>query len=106
MLDTPLHDATESLVYWRERRARLPWYRRSARREAARMALTWERRVRGALLAASPEPFVARADAARVVARSWLARWARRAGIAALVLTALMAMTAGATFALLVHALS
>ena len=105
MLETSLHDATESLVYWRERRARLPWYRRSARREAARMALTWERRVRSAVLTHAEAPLALRLDAALVAGRSWLSRWVRRAGIAALAMTALMAVAAGTTLALLVHAL-
>ncbi len=105
MSQMSLHDATESLVYWRERRARLPWYRHSARREAARMALTWERRIRAAVLVHPDAPLSVRLDAALVAGRSWLARWSRRAGLVALAMTALMALAAGATFALLVNAL-
>src|SRR5438270_496032 len=42
-----LDDGLQSLGYWRERRRRLPWYRRRARREAELMALRWEGRLGG-----------------------------------------------------------
>jgi hypothetical protein len=41
-----LGEGIESLSYWRARRARLAWHRIRARREAARMILRSERRVR------------------------------------------------------------
>ena len=99
-----LHDSVESLEYWRRRRARLPWYRRSARREAARMILRWERRARAAALRQVDAPMCARAQAGAVVARSWLERWARRAAVACLLATALAAAMAGAAFALVLQA--
>jgi hypothetical protein len=75
-----LCDGVESLVYWRGRRARLPWYRHRARREAARMIVVWERRVIAALLAERAAPLAARLRAAGLVAAGPLRRWARRAG--------------------------
>ncbi len=41
-------DARDSLVYWRERLERLPRRRRTARREARAMVVSWEQRVRTA----------------------------------------------------------
>jgi hypothetical protein len=70
------------------------------------MAVRWEHRVRAALLGASQDSLSDRVQAARVVARSWLARWGRRIAVAALAMAALTAMAAGATLALLVHALA
>jgi hypothetical protein len=92
----PLHDAVESLSYWRSRRARLPWYRRGARREAARMTARWERRVRTAVLRQADAPLEERLDAAR---------WGRRAAAAFLAMSAMFALAAGATFALLLRAI-
>jgi hypothetical protein len=100
-----LQDAVESLSYWRSRRARLPWYRRSARREAAQMMLRWERRVRAAVVRQTDAPPAARIAAARLVACTYLARWGRRAGIAFVAVSAMFAMVAGATFALVLYAL-
>ncbi len=100
-----LEEYVESLDYWRRRRARLPWYRRAARREAARMVLTWERRVRAAALRQADAPLGARLEAGMVVARSWLGRWSRRAGVALLAATSLGAAAAGAAVALVVLAL-
>jgi hypothetical protein len=101
----PLQDAVESLAYWRSRRARLPWYRRSARREAAQMMLRWERRVRAAVVRQTDAPPAARIAAARLVACTYLARWGRRVGIAFVAVSAMFAMVAGATFALVLYAL-
>ena len=42
------HDARESLAYWRDRLETLPRRRRSARREARAMVVTWESRLREA----------------------------------------------------------
>jgi hypothetical protein len=82
-----LDEGIEALRYWSERRARLPWYRRGARREAERMAEAWEARVRAAVLRdrfASPW---ARIGAVRLIlgARAGAARrrWARRGTAAA-----------------------
>jgi hypothetical protein len=46
-----LDDGIQSFTYWRKRRARLPWYRIAARREAARMMIRWEQRVAAELRA-------------------------------------------------------
>ena len=100
-----LEDYVESLDYWRRRRARLPWYRRSARREASRMVLAWERRVRAAALRQADAPLGARLEAAMLVARTWLGRWTRRAGMALLAATAMLAAAASAAFALVLQAL-
>jgi hypothetical protein len=100
----PLHDAVESLTYWRRRRARLPWYRRGARREAARMAGRWERRVRTAAMRQNEVPLDQRLDAAKLLARICAARWGRRAAAAFLAMSAMFALAAGATFALLLRA--
>jgi hypothetical protein len=98
-----LADSVESLSYWRSRRARLPWYRRAARREAARMTVRWERRVRAAVVRQRDAPPAARIAAARLVAYTCLMRWSRRAGLALVAMTAMFAMAAGATFALVLH---
>ena len=57
----------------------MPWYRRRARREAARMSMVWERRVLAALLADRGAPLWARVGAARLAVAGPLRRWARRA---------------------------
>jgi hypothetical protein len=44
----PLEEARSSLAYWRRRRAALPLYRRSARREADEMISRWQARVAAA----------------------------------------------------------
>ncbi|HVE67220.1 MAG TPA: hypothetical protein VNB64_01435, partial [Solirubrobacteraceae bacterium] len=103
MQTVPLHDSIESLDYWRRRRARLPWHRRAARREAARMAVRWERRVRAALRQPDAPPSV-RFAAARLVASCTLTRWARRAGAAVLVTAAVSGVAAGATLVLILQA--
>ena len=77
-----LRDGVDSLAYWRQRRARLPWYRRRARREATRMALAWERRVRAAVVRQRGVPLWERFQGARLVASGPLRRWARRSGVA------------------------
>ena len=55
-----LSDGLDSLAYWRGRRERLPWYRRRAKREAARMVFVWERRVRAAMLRQRGAPLASR----------------------------------------------
>lgn len=77
-----LSDGLDSLAYWRGRRERLPWYRRRAQREAARMVVVWERRVRAALLRQRGAPLASRFLAARLLAGGPLRRSARRAGFA------------------------
>jgi hypothetical protein len=95
-----LRDGVESLVYWRDRRERLPWYRRRARREAARMILVWERRVRAALLQQREVPLAARLRGARLVASGPLQRWARRGGFALAATTLALVALAPALLAL------
>jgi hypothetical protein len=95
------HDAVESLAYWHGRRARLPWWRVAARREAARMTVTWERRLRAGVVRAPGLPLGARIDAAALVARTMGGRWARRAAAACVAGLAGLALLAGASFALL-----
>src|SRR5436305_12386163 len=75
-----LDDGVEALGYWRARSRRLPWYRISARREASRMAVCWEKRVAAALVAQSGAPVARRLVAGLLVARARLVRWTRRAG--------------------------
>jgi hypothetical protein len=89
-----LCDGLESLGYWRGRRARLPWYRARARREASQMILVWERRVLAAVVADRGTPLWERVRAARLAATGPLRRFARRATF----------VLAAATFALLTFA--
>jgi hypothetical protein len=77
-----LIDGMQSLLYWRGRRQRLAWYRVSARREAARMILRWEHRVRHAMLSQRGVPIAVRTSAGLLVARSRMRRWGRRAAFA------------------------
>lgn len=76
-----LDDGVESLDYWSRRSRRLPWYRIRARREAIRMTVLWEQRV-GAALFSHRAPLEARILAGGLVARTRMARWTRRVGIA------------------------
>jgi hypothetical protein len=78
-----LSDGLDSLTYWRGRRERLPWYRRRARREAARMVVVWERRVRSALVRQPGVPLASRFLAVRLLAAAPLRRVARRAAFVA-----------------------
>jgi hypothetical protein len=77
-----LREGTDALAYWRGRRQRLPWYRIGARREAARMSVAWEQRVRAALVRQRGLPTEARLRAARLVAGIWFRRSLRRVTIA------------------------
>jgi hypothetical protein len=61
-----------------------------ARREAARMVLVWERRVRDALLRQRGVPVGPRLSAAVLVGRTHFGRWFRRAGLVAATMTALV----------------
>lgn len=82
-----LRDGVNSLAYWRQRRARLPWYRRRARGEASRMALLWERRVRAALVHERGVPLGERLQGVGLVVSGPLRRWARRSRLAILTAT-------------------
>jgi hypothetical protein len=76
-----LADGIESLAYWHDRRRRLSWYRIRARREAARMVLRWEDRVRDAMFSQPAVPINARLSAGLLLARTHLRRWRRRAAL-------------------------
>jgi hypothetical protein len=43
--DSDIEEAREALEFWSMRAQRLPWYRRSARREADAMATRWRTRL-------------------------------------------------------------
>lgn len=73
-----LSEGLEALAYWHDRQRRLPWYRRSARREATRMAAAWEARVAAAAVRSRGIHPLDRGLAAALVARSWGRRAARR----------------------------
>lgn len=92
-------DAVEALEFWRDRRARLAWHRRAARREADQMVDAWERRIRRAVLRDPALPPGARLDAGMLVVRTRAGivgrRWRRRASVACVG----MAGAAGAGFA-------
>ena len=79
-----LDDGVESLGYWHRRCRSLSWWRIRARREAVRMTIRWEQRVGAALVSQHWTPLEVRTSAAVLVARTRLARWTRRAGIAVL----------------------
>ena len=104
-----LDDGVESLDYWHRRCRRLSWWRIRARREAVRMTIRWEQRVGAALVAQHWTPLELRSSAAVLVARTRLARWTRRAGIAvlAMVMTVVLvaAVQVAAAFDFLLHAL-
>ena len=87
-----LSDGLDSLAYWRARRERLPWYRRRAKREAARMVFAWERRVRAAMLRQRGAPLASRFRAVRLLAAGPVRRYARRAGVAAAATLLILAM--------------
>jgi hypothetical protein len=93
-----LHDGVESLDYWSRRSRRLPWYRIRARREALRMTVRWEQRVRAAVVAQHRAPLEARVSAGALVVRTRFARWTRRAGI--VVLATVTGVVALATFSI------
>ncbi len=91
----------ESLAYWHDRRRRLSWYRIHARREAARMILRWEDRVRDAVLSQASVPITARFSAGLLLARTHLRRWRRRAAIGLTVVAGVMLLAAPVVIALL-----
>jgi len=94
-----LDDGVESLGFWSRRSRLLPWYRIHARREAVRMTVLWEQRVGAALVSNHRVPLEASIRAGALVARTRLARWTRRAGIA--VLAAVTAVLVIATVSML-----
>jgi hypothetical protein len=77
-----LDDGVEALTYWQRRRRGLPWYRPLARREAARMTVVWERRVRAAVVRQRDVPLGVRLEGAALVGMVLLRRWGRRAAVA------------------------
>ena len=102
-----LHDGVESLDYWSRRSRRLPWYRIRARREAVRMTVRWEQRVRAALVSQHRASLDARVSAGALVVRTRLARWTRRAGIAVLAtVTGVLALVTFSTVAALIALLN
>ena len=101
-----LREGSECLAYWRQRQQRLPWYRVSARREASRMIVTWERRVRAAVVHQRGVPISARLDGAKLVAGVHLRRWTRRTGAALAIAGTLFVLIPVAVFVdILVHVL-
>lgn len=102
-----LDDGVESLEYWRRRSWQLPWYRIRARREAVRMTVGWEHRVGAALFAQQRVPIEDRFSAGVLVVRTRLARWTRRARIAALAtVTTVVVLVTVSVAALLMYLLS
>ena len=94
-----LDDGVESLTCWSQRSRRLAWYRIRARREAVRMTVRWEQRVGAALVSQQRASLEARVLAGALVAKTRVARWTRRAGIA--VLTAVTAVVVIGTISIL-----
>jgi hypothetical protein len=92
-------DAVQALEFWRDRRARLGWHRRAARREADSMVEAWERRIRHAVVRDPSVPLAQRLEAGVLVLRTRGAivgrRWRRRAYVTG----GAMAGAAGAGFA-------
>lgn len=102
-----LDDGVESLGYWSRRSRRLPWYRIHARREAVRMTVRWEQRVGAALVSQHRVPLEARVLASALIARTRLARWTRRAGIAVMAaVTAVVVLATVSTLAALITLLN
>jgi hypothetical protein len=95
-----LRDGIDSLAYWRRRRQRLPWYRLAARREAARMVMVWERRVRAALLRQRGVPMAPRLRGALLISRTQLRRWTRRTGWVMAAIAAVLLVMGPAVIAL------
>jgi tRNA isopentenyl-2-thiomethyl-A-37 hydroxylase MiaE len=97
MLAPRVDESLEALAYWLRRHERLPFYRRRARSEARRMIDFWRAR---SLADASRDPLAALVNArtlARVGTRlvSYQAtRIVRRAGLAAVLVVALVAVVA------------
>jgi hypothetical protein len=101
-----LEDGVQSLEYWGGRSRHLPWYRLSARREAARMTASWEQRVRTALIAQRGVPAALRLSAGLVVAQTRLGRWTRRARIVLLTIVAVVVTVSVALVAIYLAAVT
>jgi hypothetical protein len=100
-LHPDLSDGIESLAYWHDRRSRLSWYRIGARREAARMVLRWEDRVRDAMFSRSAVPIAARLSAGMLLTRTHMRRWRRRAAISLTLIAGAAIVVAPAVVAVL-----
>jgi hypothetical protein len=104
-----LDDGVEALGYWRARSRRLPWYRISERREAARMTVRWEQLVGAALVAQRGAPLASLLSAGLLIARTRLGRWTRRARVALVatvtVAAALIAVPLALALVVVLHAL-
>ena len=102
-----LGEGMHSLTYWHQRRQRLSWYRLRARREAGRMIVRWEQRVRDAMFSQPGVPITVRASAGLLVTRIRIGRWSRRAVVTGTIAfgVALVAAPFVAALVLLIHAL-
>ena len=102
-----LAEGIEALGYWRHRHRRLPWYRRSARREAERMTIQWEQRVGAALVSHRTAAPGLRVSGGLLLARSRLGRWAQRARVVLVagfaICAVLVAAIAAAVVDFLIH---
>jgi hypothetical protein len=96
-----LSEGVESLSYWHDRRRRLSWYRIRARREAERMILRWEDRVRDAVFSQSAVPVTTRLSAGFLLGRTPLRRWRRRATIGSTVIAGATVLVAPIVVAVL-----
>src|ERR1700722_15962200 len=92
-----LSDGVQALEYWRQRRRQLPFYRMRARREAARMTVRWEQRVRGGVFTQSGTPIATRFSAGLLIARMGMRR---RARFALVTVAAIVTLVAAPFFAL------
>ncbi len=104
-----LTDGVESLAYWGHRSRQLPWYRIRARREAVRMTVRWEQRVRAAIVSQRRASLDVRLAGGVLVARTRFARWSRRFGVAflaaAMTVVVLVAVPTAAALIYVLHAL-
>jgi hypothetical protein len=101
-----LSDGVESLHYWRDRQERLSWYNVRARREAARMIIRVEDRLRETLFYHPSAPMAARLSAGVMIARGRFGRWKRKAKRGAAAVVGLsIAIIAIPLIALLIHSL-
>lgn len=99
-----LSEGVEALAYWRARHRRLSWYRIRARREAARMILRWDHRVRGAMFSQRGVPIGLRTSAGLLLARTRLRRWGRRTAIGVTAIVGVTVLAAPFAAAVLVAA--
>lgn len=98
----PADEAREALRFWSDRETRLPRRRVAARREARRMTLVWQERLRRAELAALGDGPLARLALRLSRPRPRLGVWIRRALLAAtaasLAMSALLVLALHALF--------